>query len=436
MPTICGRRPRSNTSSRHCRPADRAWGGYCWYATIDERDHVRTFGPQPLDEGWVLQRLCADNMIGNGSTLLVRRSAFEPAGGYDTSLRARGAEGAEDFLICLRIAEHAEFRVVPRYLVGYRQVPGSMSTNSMTMFRSTEIALGEYRRRFPDYADEHRCPSAGLPHLVRLGRVARRAMGRCRRVDRSMPATRPLVAPPALRWHGARGPEGPAVPPPAPDTAADATLHRHDLVTLCVVIPAYNAAETLAEALDSLLAQTRGDWTAIVVDDGSTDGTRQLAETYVARDKRFRLLSDGRPRQGASAARNRGIAAADGRWLAFLDADDWLEPPFVEKMVGELEAAADAKVAYCGSRRVAPDGRQGPLWMSSDVARMPFEVFARRCPVPIHGFVLDRELVVELGGFDERLRTCEDWDFWQRVARTGVAFLPVPDAARPLPLQP
>lgn len=202
-------------------------------------------------------------------------------------------------------------------------------------------------------------------------------------------------------------------------------------MTLSVVIPAYNAAETLAEALDSLLAQTRGDWTAIVVDDGSTDGTRQCAETYVARDKRFHFLSDGRPRQGASAARNRGIAAADGRWLAFLDADDWLEPAFVEQMVGRLESVADTKVAYCGCRRIAADGRRGPLWMSSDVARMPFEVFARRCPVPIHGFVLDRGLVVELGGFDEGLRTCEDWDFWQRVARTGVAFLPVPDGLAP-----
>ena len=90
-----------------------------------------------------------------------------------------------------------------------------------------------------------------------------------------------------------------------------------------------------------------------------------------------------------------------------------------------------AKVAYCGCTRVTADGRRGPLWMSSDVARMAFEVFARRCPVPIHGFVLDRDLVVELGGFDESLRTCEDWEFWQRVARTGVAFLPVPEELAP-----
>jgi peptidoglycan/xylan/chitin deacetylase (PgdA/CDA1 family) len=202
-------------------------------------------------------------------------------------------------------------------------------------------------------------------------------------------------------------------------------------VSLCVVIPAHNAAETLAETLDSLLAQTRGDWTAIVVDDGSTDGTRALAEGYVARDPRFRLLSDGRPNEGASAARNRGISAATSRWLAFLDADDWLEPRFAEKMLGKLEAVAGSKVAYCGCWRVTADGRRGPLWMSSDVARMPFEVFARRCPVPIHGFVLEREMVVELGGFDESLRTCEDWDFWQRVARTGVAFLPVPEGLAP-----
>ena len=196
-------------------------------------------------------------------------------------------------------------------------------------------------------------------------------------------------------------------------------------MTLSIVIPAHNAGDTIAEALDSLIAQTRGDWTAIVVDDGSSDCTRALVEGFALRDPRIRLLSDGRPRQGVSAARNRGIAAATGRWLAFLDADDWLEPPFVEQMLGKLESVRGARVAYCGCCRVTADGRRGPLWMSSEVARMPFEVFARRCPVPIHGFVLERDLANDVGGFDEGLRTCEDWDFWQRVARTGAAFLPV-----------
>ncbi|HLM13475.1 MAG TPA: glycosyltransferase family 2 protein, partial [Reyranella sp.] len=84
-------------------------------------------------------------------------------------------------------------------------------------------------------------------------------------------------------------------------------------MTLSVVIPAHNAADTLGATLDSLLAQTRGDWQAIIVDDGSTDATRRIVETYVARDRRFSLLTnDGAP-EGVSAARNRGIAAASGR---------------------------------------------------------------------------------------------------------------------------
>jgi glycosyltransferase involved in cell wall biosynthesis len=123
---------------------------HCWFATIDEADRAVSFGPHPLAEGQILQELCAVNMIGNGATLMARRSAFEKAGGYDPTLRARGAEGAEDFLICLRLAEHTEFAVVPRYLVGYRRQPGSMSTRYLRMFRSIEYVLDEYRARFPD----------------------------------------------------------------------------------------------------------------------------------------------------------------------------------------------------------------------------------------------------------------------------------------------
>lgn len=199
-------------------------------------------------------------------------------------------------------------------------------------------------------------------------------------------------------------------------------------MTISVVIPARNAQGTLGETLDSLLAQTRGDWQALVVDDGSTDGTAEVAQAHSARDRRISLLSDGRASEGASAARNRGIAAATGDWLLFLDADDWIEAGFLQKMLAVLERNDGARVAYSACRRVSPDGQTGPLWLSAEVARAPFEVLARQCPVVIHGFVLDRALIDEIGGFDPGLRTCEDWDFWHRLARTGVAFHPVPDA--------
>jgi glycosyltransferase involved in cell wall biosynthesis len=127
---------------------------YCWYASIDQRDRVVSFGPQPLIEGQAMRKLCQANWIGNGSSLLLRREAFERAGGYDSSLRARHAQGAEDLLMCLRVAEHAEFRVIPRYLVGYRMAPDSMSSDSLQMFRSTELVLEEFLAKYPDCAAE------------------------------------------------------------------------------------------------------------------------------------------------------------------------------------------------------------------------------------------------------------------------------------------
>lgn len=122
---------------------------YCWFASIDRDDRVVSFGPQALEQGNVLQSLLGANWIGTGSSLLMRRAIFEAVGGYDPSLRAADAQGAEDLQICFQVAERAEFRVVPRYLVGYRFSPNGMSRQARRMFRSVEIVLGQARRRHP-----------------------------------------------------------------------------------------------------------------------------------------------------------------------------------------------------------------------------------------------------------------------------------------------
>lgn len=196
-------------------------------------------------------------------------------------------------------------------------------------------------------------------------------------------------------------------------------------MTLSVVIPARNAEATLGDALDSLLRQTRRDWQAIVVDDGSTDGTARVADDFARRDGRVRLLSDGRAAEGVAAARNRGIAVAEGRWLLFLDADDWIAPAFVARMLGALDTHPGARIAYCGYQRATPEGSLGAVQWNAALARRPYAIFARQCEIAIHSCVLERDLANEVGGFDTTLRTCEDWDFWVRVARTGVKFLPV-----------
>jgi hypothetical protein len=84
----------------------------------------------------------------------MRRAAFSNAGGYDPTLRAEAAQGCEDLLLCLAIAETWEFRVVPQYLVGYRITNHNMSAAVLQMLRSCELVLARYRARFPEYRDE------------------------------------------------------------------------------------------------------------------------------------------------------------------------------------------------------------------------------------------------------------------------------------------
>jgi len=184
------------------------------------------------------------------------------------------------------------------------------------------------------------------------------------------------------------------------------------------VIPARNAAGTLACTLDSLLAQGDRAWEALIVDDGSSDDTPRIAAAYAQRDTRFVGLR-GSATQGAAAARNVGIERARGQRVAFLDSDDWLAPTFLEKLHAALDAAPGAAAAYCDSRRAMPDGTFGPVRSDPEVARAPFQAFARSCAVAIHAVLMERERLRRAGGFDTTLRTCEDWDLWQRIARAG-----------------
>jgi glycosyltransferase involved in cell wall biosynthesis len=123
-----------------------------------------------------------------------------------------------------------------------------------------------------------------------------------------------------------------------------------------VVIPAHNASATLNRTLESLLAQTFGDWEAIVVDDGSSDSTAQVANSIVSRDKRVRLVQQ--PAGGVSRARNTGIAEARGAWLLFLDADDVIVPQYLQKMLSAADRDPFCQAIICGYARVTPTGEK------------------------------------------------------------------------------
>ena len=120
-----------------------------------------------------------------------------------------------------------------------------------------------------------------------------------------------------------------------------------------VVIPAYNVEAYLDECLGSVAAQSFGDWEAIVVDDGSTDNSAALAETWAMKNNRFRILKQ--TNQGLSAARNAGMHLAQGEYLLFLDGDDWLEPHALQILA---DAAQDEDVLCFGGRRFFQDEKR------------------------------------------------------------------------------
>lgn len=190
-----------------------------------------------------------------------------------------------------------------------------------------------------------------------------------------------------------------------------------------IVIAARDAEQTIARTLDSLLAQADPKWEALIVDDGSVDATPAIVAGYAVRDARFiALKSNGR---GVSTARNVGLSSASGERLLFLDSDDWIDQQFLSKMNAALDENPSAIAACCDHCRVMPDGGQTPRYGNAAVAINPFEAFARSCPVAIHSVLVKRSAVLGVGGFDVNLHTCEEWDLWQRIARTGGSWIHV-----------
>ena len=195
-------------------------------------------------------------------------------------------------------------------------------------------------------------------------------------------------------------------------------------VSISVVVPAYNARRFIARALDSALAQDVAGMEVIVVDDGSSDGTRELVASYAE----VRLLRHER-RMGAAAARNTGIAAACGDYVAFLDADDEWLPGKLKHQLAVIAADPGMTFITCRANLVDEYGRDtGDIYRGARPAEGDGgwrTLLAYPC-VATPSVLARRAALVTAGGFNKWLPVGEDQDMWIRLGLMGrIGHLPV-----------
>jgi len=191
-----------------------------------------------------------------------------------------------------------------------------------------------------------------------------------------------------------------------------------------VIIPTYNRAQMVCEAVDSVLEQSFTDFEVVIVDDGSTDGTEEVLRRRYG-DRIHYLYQEN---QGRAVARNQGIQASSGEYLQFLDSDDWLLPRALEIQAGFLERHPEVDVVYGDGYYCDQDGE--PIQrISEERPPTPDEgllaiMVLHNIVVATHSAVVRRRALEELDdpGFDERLRGTEDADFWLRLAAKGARF--------------
>ena len=189
-----------------------------------------------------------------------------------------------------------------------------------------------------------------------------------------------------------------------------------------VIIPAYNVAPYIGETLDSVFAQTFADYEVIVINDGSPD-TEDLERALARFIDRVNYLKQ--ENRGASAARNTGLRAAQGEFVAFLDADDLWLPNYLDEQI-KFMRERDCDLVCADAEVFSDASHKEETYMESLMADAPptgdvtfLGLLSAEQSLITSGVVVRRELVLEVGLFDEALRNSQDFDLWLRLARHG-----------------
>ena len=192
---------------------------------------------------------------------------------------------------------------------------------------------------------------------------------------------------------------------------------------ISVIIPCYNTEKYIAECLDSIINQTYSYWEIICVNDGSKDGTLEILEDYRNKTpEKITVISV--PNGGASAARNVGLKIAKGDYIQFIDADDLITPDKFEKQIAGFFDDIDVVVSDRVLKNVDLSKTLDELYFS-DINNNALETAVTKIIItgnPIYR----KQIVIELGGYNESLKSSQDWDFHIRLVLAGFKIKYIP----------
>jgi len=180
-----------------------------------------------------------------------------------------------------------------------------------------------------------------------------------------------------------------------------------------VIIPTYNREKFVIEAIESVLCQSYENIELIVVDDGSTDKTFQSVTPYLIKGKLRYIHQNNR---GVSSARNCGIKLSRGDYITFLDSDDLWDKRKLEKQIGFLESHKEFSVCYTNEIWIRNGVRVNQKKVHQKYGGSIYKQCLPLCIISASSIMLKREVVDEIGLFDESLTACEDYDYWLRLS--------------------
>jgi glycosyltransferase involved in cell wall biosynthesis len=200
---------------------------------------------------------------------------------------------------------------------------------------------------------------------------------------------------------------------------------REDDPEVSVIMPAHNAAATIAESMESILRQTYKNWELIIVDDGSTDNTFGVVRKYLD-DPRIKLIRCEK-NAGMSTARNLGVAKASGEFIAFLDSDDLWMPTKLQKQIEYHKKNPNCRISHTDFREFYPSGKEKRPWRQFFASKhqkngvlLPHLYYDNL--VATLTVMMRRDIFINLGGFDTELFGVEDQDLWLKIAKLGYEF--------------